>query len=171
MCPTIVQLASGVAPTDTDGRSFAHFLVPDLPAPSKPWKTTHLTTYQSINKRECLWPSDGAPNPCGRHPVDATGNTHTSIRIVNATHNLLYAEFADVLDPKAWYVCRYHRHLCMRHFILLLRRLRVAHWCDCRTFDADIAFHALFDMNLDPWQLHNIYDGCAKPLLALIVDR
>eukprot|EP01051_Picozoa_sp_SAG22_P001740 SAG22_NODE_72_length_22344_cov_95.586559_7_plen_131_part_00 len=87
LAPTLVTLASGVTPTDTDGRSFAHLLDPTLPKPVKPWKTVHLTTYQSINSKECIW--DHQQNPCGRHPVDAEGNTHTSIRLINSTHNLL----------------------------------------------------------------------------------
>ena len=130
LCPTIVELVSGTAPSDTDGRSFAPFLVPALPKPAKPWKTVHLTTYQSINKQQCLWSENGT-NPCGRHPVDARANTHSSIRIHNATTNLLYAEFADVFDPKAW------------------------------NFEADIEFFALFDMDLDPFQLHNVYGGAS----------
>ena len=40
-------------------------------------------------------------------------------------------EFADVYDPKAW------------------------------NFEADIEFFALFDMDLDPFQLHNVYSGAS----------
>ena len=61
----------------------------------------HLTTYQSINRNDCVWSSPGV-NTCGRHPVDATTNSHTSIRIINQTHNLLYAEFVNVSDGRAW---------------------------------------------------------------------
>jgi hypothetical protein len=45
---------------------------------------------------------------------------------MNATHNLLYAEFVNVTDPFAW------------------------------NYTADIQFTALFDLNIDPWQLHNV---------------
>eukprot|EP01043_Picozoa_sp_COSAG02_P047526 COSAG02_NODE_4565_length_5213_cov_3.488268_4_plen_184_part_00 len=145
----------------------APFLIPRLPKPSKPWKTTHLTTYQvrcellahhpyfpsnplslalslcsdptwpyqSINPKECLWSENGS-NPCGRHPVDATANTHTSIRITNSTTDLLYAEFVDVTDPKAW------------------------------NFEANIAFFALFDMKLDPFQLRNVFSTSSPALKA-----
>ena len=132
-----MQLASGHAPADTDGRSFAPLLISALPKSPKPWKTLHLTTYQSIKTTECLWTTEeGAPyNPCGRHPVDAAGNTHTSIRLINATHNLLYAEFTDVTDKAGW------------------------------NFDlAAIEFFALFDLSKDPWQLHNSYRKVSRAM-------
>ena len=140
LTPTFVQLAGGPAPSDTDGRSFAPFLLPKaLPKPTKPWKTTHLTTYQSIKTAECLWNGtardpEAPSNLCGRHPVDAAGNTHTSIRIMNASHNLLYGEFTDVNDPDGW------------DFSL-----------------PSIEFFALFDLNVDPFQLHNIYHSSPLP--------
>lgn len=42
------------------------------------------------------------PIPQGRHPHDEANNTFSALRIINATHNLLYAEFVDVEDPAAW---------------------------------------------------------------------
>ena len=127
LTPTFVELAGAPAPTDTDGRSFAPFLLSHLPPSPKPWRTLHLTTYQSINTRECLWNANGT-NPCGRHPVDAATNTHTSMRVINETHNLLYAEFTDVKDPAGW------------NFEL-----------------SSITFFALFDLKEDPFQLRNIF--------------
>jgi len=126
LMPTIIDLATGNAPEDADGRSFAPFIIPTLSKPTKPWKTVHLTTYQSINTNDCIWTAPGV-NACGRHPVDATTNSHTSIRIINETHNLLYAEFVNVTDPLSW------------------------------NFRADVQFRALFDLAVDPWQLKNIY--------------
>jgi hypothetical protein len=69
-----------------------------------------------------------------RHPVDATTNSHTSLRIMNDTHNLLYAEFVNVTDPLSW------------------------------NFTDDIQFTALYDLNADPWQLHNVYSAAPQPM-------
>jgi hypothetical protein len=49
---------------------------------------------------------------------------------------LLYAEFVDVTDPKAW------------------------------NFEADIAFFVLFDMKLDPFQLRNVFPTSSPALKA-----
>lgn len=133
LMPTIMQLATGVAPQDADGRSFAPFIDPAFQKPAKPWKNVHLTTYQSIASEDCIWTAPGV-GPCGRHPVDATTNSHTSVRIVNSTHNLLYAEFVNVTDVASW------------------------------NFRADVQFYALFDMNADPWQLKNLYGTTSQPL-------
>lgn len=59
LMPTIIDLATGNAPEDADGRSFAPFIIPTLSKPTKPWKTVHLTTYQSINTNDCIWTAPG----------------------------------------------------------------------------------------------------------------
>ena len=118
LAPTLLQLA-GAKPSDMggmDGRSFAHLVAPSVPAPSRPWKTVHLTTYQSIYPQHCEHPGYDAStqhdtNPiadpvsggrCTRHSEDDATNTHRSLRILNATHNLLFAEFTDVSVPDNW---------------------------------------------------------------------
>jgi hypothetical protein len=50
------------------------------------------------------------------------------MRVINETHNLLYAEFTDVTDPTGW------------NFAL-----------------SSITFFALYDLNEDPFQLRNIF--------------
>ena len=86
-----------------DGRSFAHLVAPGtFPAPVRPWKDTHLTTYQSISPNHCTNASTGKYTCKGRHEEDDATNTHRSIRVKNATHNFLYAEFTDGSMETDW---------------------------------------------------------------------
>lgn len=127
--PTLLELAAGNPshiPSQADGRSFASFLVSSIPPSSKPWKDTILVTYQSIHAKHCPW-RDGK-NPCGAHPEDGNNNTYQAMRVMNDTHNLLYAEFTDVSVPANW-----------------------------NFPESGINFHELYDMIADPYQLHNLY--------------
>ena len=58
--------------------------------------------YQSISKNHCTNASTGKYTCKGRHEEDDATNTHRSIRVKNATHNFLYAEFTDGSTDTDW---------------------------------------------------------------------
>ena len=100
--PTLLDLAGYEASpgdgysTQMDGRSFARFLSGDRNVGD--WKTAALIEYQSIHAPFRPWPSkNGLPGIPVRY-TDAGNNSFVGLRILNATHDLLYAEFSDLTD-------------------------------------------------------------------------
>ena len=63
-----------------------------------------------------------------RHPVDGVNNTFRALRILNATHNMLYAEFTDVSKAEDWDFP-----------------------------DASLNFFELYNVTADRFMLHNIH--------------
>jgi hypothetical protein len=78
-----------------------------------------LVEYQSIAQKG---------TSTGRHPVDGDNNTFIALRIINSTHDLLYAEFTDVKFAANWDFA-----------------------------DGTINFHELYNITEDYYQLNNIY--------------
>lgn len=78
-------------------------------------------------------------NNCGGHVVDDATNTYRSMRVRNGTHDFLYAEFTDVTIAADW------------------------------TFSpAAIQFVEYYNLQTDPFQLHNLYNVTSQgELLAL----
>ena len=83
-----------------DGRSFEPF----LKGGEVPLKEAALIEYQSIyggddGKSFRTWPPRGQIEPLT--PVrytDSGNNTYVALRILNSTHDILYAEFAELTD-------------------------------------------------------------------------
>jgi N-acetylglucosamine-6-sulfatase len=80
-----------------DGRSFAPFLHGG--GSREDWKDAALIEYQSIHAPDRTWggAAGGLPGIPVRY-TDAGNNTFVGLRIINATHDLLYAEFAELSD-------------------------------------------------------------------------
>ena len=78
--PTILSLAGGAPPDTMDGRSFA-----DLITDHKMEKRdTHMIEYWSLGNVIRF-----------EHYIDMPNNTYIGARLINSTHNYLYAEFFD----------------------------------------------------------------------------
>ena len=76
--PTILSLAGGAPPDTMDGRSFA-----DLVTDHKMEKRdTHMIEYWSLGNVIRF-----------QHYIDMPNNTYIGARLINSTHNYLYAEF------------------------------------------------------------------------------
>eukprot|EP00041_Stephanoeca_diplocostata_P003934 m.39508 g.39508 ORF g.39508 m.39508 type:complete len:609 (-) comp14720_c0_seq1:149-1975(-) len=126
---TMLTLAGIDVPANNwmDGRSFAHLLVQNITPPARPWKHAHIAEYQSISNTHC-------EHNCG-HQEDGPTNTYRSMRIINDTHNLLYAEFTDVTIAADW------------------------------SFPVGgILFREYYDLNTDPYELHNHYNNAPSSL-------
>jgi len=97
VAPTLIELAGGTAPLAMDGRSLAPLLLGKAASQARDFT---LIEYESIQ--------DASSAPA-LSAVDTVNNTFRSIRWINASldKNLLYAEFADVLDPRGM------QHYCM----------------------------------------------------------
>jgi hypothetical protein len=70
-----------------------------------------------------------------RHPVDGVNNTYIALRIINSTHDLLYAEFTDVKIAADWDFA-----------------------------DGTINFHELYNITEDYYELKNIYNEANEGL-------
>ena len=73
----------------------------------------------------------GSPfdSPFGKtNPSDNNNNTFIAMRIINETSNLMYAEFVDVSNPKAW-----------------------------EFNEKEVNFYELYDVSNDYYEMHNIY--------------
>jgi N-acetylglucosamine-6-sulfatase len=89
VAPTIIELGGGTAPETMDGHSFAKLLM------SSPSEQTEKRDKMTIE----YW-SLGNVVRYG-HYIDMPNNTYIGIRLINETHNYLYAEFyKDVKEMK-----------------------------------------------------------------------
>ena len=85
--PTLLTLAGG-KPLDTmDGRSFAELLMQKEPQRMATWKDKHMLEYWSL----------GDVIRTG-HYIDMPNSTYIGARLLNSTHNYLYAEFYNGED-------------------------------------------------------------------------
>lgn len=83
--PTIVELAGGTVPDGMDGHSFASLIRED--GNSSGWNDKHTIEYWTL----------GNVVRYG-HYIDMPNNTYIGVRLVNETHNYLYAEFYSNVD-------------------------------------------------------------------------
>lgn len=129
--PTMLELSDGgnnnaSVPAYMDGMSFSPMLTGQG---QRPWKGTALVEYLSIREKDTVDICDGHastqevaayvdaygyynnsnevahPQLCKKlhdHPHDGPNNTFSALRIIDGSHDLLYAEFADVTNPLAW---------------------------------------------------------------------
>ena len=82
VAPTIVSLGGG-KPVDTmDGKSFADLLMHSDPRVKSTWKDKHMLEYWSLGN---VIRYD--------HYIDMPNSTYIGARLLNETHNFLYAEF------------------------------------------------------------------------------
>ena len=84
VAPSLVELAGGSVPEDMDGHSFAKLVSGQLPRPAvaKQQRDKHMIEYWSL----------GNVVRYG-HYIDMPNNTYIGVRLINDTHNFLYAEF------------------------------------------------------------------------------
>jgi len=134
--PTILELAAGIGekevPAYMDGSSFASILSQN--SDNILWKNATLIEYQSIRTK--------LVSEKNKHWHDGPNNTFSGIRIISEEYDLLYAEFADVTDPRAW------------------------------TFEPDsINFYELYNVSSDYYMLNNIYFSASKKLKNELHDR
>ena len=80
VAPTIIALAGGKIPEEMDGHSFSGMLL-ELPVPCC-WTDKHIIEYWTL----------GNVVRYG-HYIDMPNNTYIAVRLINNTHNYLYAEF------------------------------------------------------------------------------
>ncbi|XP_065178090.1 extracellular sulfatase Sulf-2-like [Sycon ciliatum] len=113
IAPTIIDLAGIQVPKGMDGKSMAGLLKASDQAKeaAEKWRDGYLIEYKSVgkydNKHATMWwpTADGdfhgvhrsPPGaPCATCPhwwLDGPSNTYRGLRLMNATHNFLYAEF------------------------------------------------------------------------------
>ena len=107
---TVMELAGATQPGQrtTDGRSFA----PLLRAAGKPpagWRSEALVEIlglgtQWMNTCGWTWNLTGCPAPAAEDPfvlIDGPFNTWAMLRVINATHDLSYAEYRPMSEPPA----------------------------------------------------------------------
>ena len=131
VAPTILELAAGAGavPASMDGRSLAPLLLGGAAAgggASPAWRDAVLIEYESIADQH---------RPQGKHQYDGVNNTFRALRIMNASHDMMYAEFTDVSISKDW------------NFPL-----------------AGLNFFELYNVSEDAFMLHNQY-ATADPAL------
>ena len=85
VAPTLIELAGGEVPERMDGHSFAS-LLRDNPVPLQR-RDRHVVEYWSLGNVVRM-----------EHYIDLPNNTYIAVRLLNSTHNFLYAEFYE--DPK-----------------------------------------------------------------------
>ena len=77
--PTLIELAGAAVPASMDGHSFARTLL----SGGSSFREKHLVEYWSV-----------ARNPYyNHHLIDIENNTFIGVRLLNATHSYLYAEY------------------------------------------------------------------------------
>ena len=92
VAPTLLSLGGGngeepSALAKMDGKSFADLLMKgEEGAKASEWKDKHMIEYWSLGNVIRL-----------EHYIDMPNNTYIGVRLINSTHNFLYAEFYD--DP------------------------------------------------------------------------
>lgn len=83
VAPTIIGLAGGKPPSTHDGKSFADLLKSPEPHPKDAtWRDVHTLEYWTLGN---VIRYD--------HYIDMPNDTYIGARLINATHNYLYAEF------------------------------------------------------------------------------
>lgn len=80
VAPTLIELAGGEVPQTMDGHSFVS-LIKDNPVPNER-RDRHVIEYWSLGDVVRM-----------EHYIDLPNNTYIAVRLVNSTHNFLYAEF------------------------------------------------------------------------------
>ena len=82
VAPTLISLGGGTPLSTMDGRSFADILMhkPTVPL----WTDRHMIEYWSLGNVIRY-----------EHYIDMPNNTYLGVRLLNSTHNYLYAEFYD----------------------------------------------------------------------------
>ena len=82
IAPTLLSLGGGLPLPTMDGKSFAHLLLDGNPAAWGSWRDKHMIEYWSLGHVERF-----------DHLVDMPNNTYIGVRLLNSTHNYLYAEY------------------------------------------------------------------------------
>lgn len=82
IAPTLLSLGGGRPLPSMDGKSFAHLLFDGNPAARSNWRDKHMIEYWSLGYVERF-----------DHLVDMPNNTYIGVRLLNSTHNYLYAEY------------------------------------------------------------------------------
>jgi len=132
IAPTILEFAAGAGavPTTMDGHSLAPLLLGGArgAAAAAGWRDSALIEYQSIAQK-------GVGPGHLKHPVDGVNNTFRALRVMNASHNLMYAEFTDVSKAADW-----------------------------NFPDASLNFFELYNVTDDHFMLENIYASADQEL-------
>ena len=82
VAPTLVELAGGKVPNKMDGHSFASLVSGQVPEPNAQQRDKHMIEYWSLGNVVRY-----------DHYIDMPNNTYIGVRLINDTHNILYAEF------------------------------------------------------------------------------
>jgi len=101
---TVLELTGAAPPgaRTTDGRSLVPLLASPLPPPG--WRTQTLVEmpgipYQFMNACDNVFDAQPCPSPDdSAYLIDGPQSAFTMLRVVNATHDLTYAEFRPWTD-------------------------------------------------------------------------
>ena len=84
LAPTLLSLGGGTPPDNMDGKSFADIVVQKESVEDVKWRDRHMLEYWSLGNVVRL-----------EHYIDMPNSTYIAARLLNSTHNYLYAEFYD----------------------------------------------------------------------------
>jgi len=126
LAPTFLELAGAPVPDIMDGKSFADL----VRSPTE--QGTKVATRDTLLFEYMGRPNTGNVGGQAIH-FDAYNNTYTGLRIINETHNLMYAEFAT--------------QSCET---------------DTGPDWTQLSHRELYDLTQDPWQLTNLFQDWSK---------
>lgn len=122
LAPTMLSMAGLPRPATMDGRSLLPLLVdtnstaaarlpgsvrrylasvPPRSTVQATWRQSHFIEYYYV----------GIGGDCGMAPIELPDNNFIAIRVVNSTHNLLYAEFQSGVDGNVGFDAIEHHEL------------------------------------------------------------
>jgi arylsulfatase A-like enzyme len=167
LAPTWLELAGIPTPDYMDGRSVASQLVPSFNPRIDPGQQDKESQLFAVRPLTVAYIEYHGLGPVGapRRLLDSFNNTFRAIRVVGGLPQLLPTKSKSHSEAKLEAGSPHQPATSPT----ISRNLLYAQWGSDFKFSS-IVFRELFDLDSDPWQMHNIYDQAPEELTAVLAN-